>query len=125
MRIALALFLFVHGIAHLVGFVGTFQLSPSVPFNPKVLGGAATVEGLGLKTYGVSWLLLSLGFAVVAVGGLLSAHWWLPAAVAVTASSLVLCTVGWPEARIGLFINVALLLLFAVAERLPLFAAAR
>jgi hypothetical protein len=123
MRIALALFLFAHGIAHLVGFVGTFQLSPNVPFNPRVLGGAATADGLTLKAYGVSWLLLALGFAVVAAGALLGAPWWMPAAVEVTVISLVLCTLGWPEARIGFFLNVALLLLFAAVERVPLLAA--
>jgi hypothetical protein len=35
----------------------------------------------------------------------------------VAGGSLSLCLVGWPEARFGLFVNVALLVLFAASLR--------
>lgn len=122
MRIALAILLLAHGVAHLVGFAGSFHLSPNVPAQPNLLGGVATLGDRGLKAYGIAWLLAGLAFAAVALGVVLSASWWVTAAWIVTSASLALCILGWPATRIGLFLDVALLALLFAAQQLSLFA---
>jgi hypothetical protein len=56
-----------------------------------------------------------VAFAVVAVGGMLDTGWWAKATVPVALGSLGLCLLGWPEAKIGVALNVAIVVLAAMA----------
>jgi hypothetical protein len=46
---------------------------------------------------------------------------WIPATVAASIFSHVLCVSGWPAARIGVFVNVAILVFPFAANRLRWF----
>jgi hypothetical protein len=116
MKTALALLLIVHGIAHLVGFVVPWRLitAPDLGVRTTVFGGALEVGEGGTKVLGIAWLVLAIGF--VASGAGLMSGWentvWI---VRLAALSLVLCVVGWPDTRIGLVVNAAILaVLFGV-----------
>jgi hypothetical protein len=114
MRSALAALLLAHGVAHLVGFVGAFQLSPTVPAPARLLGGVATLEGPALRAFGLFWLLLALSFAATAVGALLEAEWWGPTTFWLAAVSAALCVLGLPSTGFGLLFNAGLLALLTL-----------
>ena len=118
MRIILAGLMTLHGIAHLVGFAGAWQLAPAreIPYKTTVLGGHLHLGDIGIRVMGVLWLFAAVAFVVAAGGAVFNARWWTNAALIVTAVSLAMTIVEWPEARFGLVVNVAiiaaLLLLF-------------
>ena len=110
MRFALAALLIAHGVAHLVGFVVPWKLlsTAEVPYRTTILGGVTDVGDAGARALGVVWLVAALAFVLLA--GAVLAGWnvrvWI---FAMLALSIVLCVVGWPEARIGLVVNAVLL----------------
>jgi hypothetical protein len=105
----LALVLIAHGIAHLVGFVVPWGLMPSdMAGRTTVLAGAVDIGETGARVFGILWLALAIGF--FASGAALLAGWrdsvWI---VRLAALSLVFCGVGWPDTRIGLIVNVIII----------------
>ena len=48
----------------------------------------------------------------------LRAAWWSGAAAGLVAASLLMCVVGWPAARIGVWVNVVLLAALTVGRSL-------
>jgi uncharacterized membrane protein YphA (DoxX/SURF4 family) len=112
MRIVLAALLALHGIAHLVGFVGSWQLDSSggIPYKTTVLAGHVNVGDAGVRALGVLWLVTAIAFVVTAAGTALGMQWWAKAVAVVATLSLALTIVQWPEARVGLFVNVGILI---------------
>jgi hypothetical protein len=110
MKTAFALLLIVHGIAHLVGFVVPWRLfpSPDLAVRTTVFGGALDVGEAGAKVLGIVWLGLAASF-IASGAGLMSGWWNSLWTVRLAALSLVFCIVGWPDTRIGLVVNVAIL----------------
>ena len=110
MRFVFVTLLIGHGVAHIVGFVVPWKLMqmPEMPYRTTSLGGMMDVGDAGIRLMGVLWLSIGLAFAVVAGG--VAAGWNMRAAVfALLALSSAFCVIGWPEARIGLIVNAALL----------------
>ena len=110
MRFALAALLIAHGVAHVVGFVVPWKLlsHAEVPYRTTILGGVIDVGDTGVRALGVVWLVAALAFVLVAVAcsqDAACAHGCSP----LLALSLALCVIGWPDARIGLVVNVVLL----------------
>lgn len=120
MRTALMLLMVLHGAAHLVGFAESWQLSmtDSTPYKTTVLSGRVDLGAAGIRAAGMLWLLAALAFGLVAAGAMMNAPWWVPMAIPVAVASLVLCLVWWPEARIGVPINVALIVALVLGRRL-------
>jgi hypothetical protein len=119
MRIVAALVLLVHGVANLVGFVVPWRLAtlPEVPYRSTILGGRLEVGDTGVRALGVLWLVAALAFAAAAAGVLLHASWWRPLSMAVAVVSLALCVTGWPDAKIGIPVNVAIIAVLVIATR--------
>ena len=111
MRFILAALMAMHGIAHLVGFAGAWQLAPAkeIPYKTTVFAGHVHLGDTGIRVMGILWLLTALAFVVAAGGAITNAQWWTRAALVVTCVSLAMTIVEWPEARLGLFINIAIL----------------
>ena len=111
MRFALTALMALHGVAHLVGFAGAWQLAPAkeLPYKTTVLAGRVQLGDAGIRVMGVLWLVAALAFVATAGGAALNATWWGRAALVVALASLALTIVEWPEARIGLFVNLAIL----------------
>jgi len=110
MRFICAALLIAHGVAHLVGFVVPWKLvsTTEVPYRTTVLGGVSDLGDAGARALGVVWLMAALAFVLLA-GSVLAGSNVRPWALAMLALSSLLCIVGWPEARIGLVVNVVLL----------------
>jgi hypothetical protein len=111
MRLAFAFFLLVHGIAHLPGFVVPWRLTAlrEMPYRTTLLNGAVDAGPVGARLVGLLWLLAGLGCVATAVVALSGVPGWPPFALGVLGLSLVLSIVGWPESRIGVVVNLALL----------------
>ncbi len=110
MRFVFAAVLIAHGVAHLVGFVVPWKLvsTADVPYRTTILGGAADLGDAGARALGIVWLVTALAF--VLLGAAMLAGWnvrmW---TITMLLLSMLLCVVGWPEARIGLVVNAVLL----------------
>jgi hypothetical protein len=111
MRIALAVLLALHGIAHMVGFIGSWHLNPAagIPYKTTLLAGHVDVGDVGIRSMGILWLLAAIAFLVAAAGTALGTQWWVKTVAVVATVSLALTVLQWPEARIGLFVNLAIL----------------
>ena len=125
MRIALGILMGLHGIAHLVGFVGSWQLAgaaSNIPYKTTLLSGRLHFGGAGVRAMGMFWLITAVVFLSVAVGALTSQSWWILGALGVLVFSLVLCIVALPETRIGIGVNLALLGLLLAGQSAQMFA---
>jgi xanthine/uracil/vitamin C permease (AzgA family) len=122
MLIAFAFLLLVHGIAHVVGFAGAWQIGPSVTHQTTILAGAADVGEAGIRALGLMWLALAVAFGIAAVGMVARAA-WSPALVLIAATvSLLLCVVAWPDAQAGAALDMMVLVAVASGMRLGWFA---
>jgi hypothetical protein len=111
-RRAAALFLFAHGFAHMVGFLGSWQLGEfaDAPYTTRILNGAVDVGDAGIRLVGLLWIAGAAGFAVAAFE-LLRRRYAIVAAI--TGASLAICVVGLPNAIVGVWVNVAILAVLA------------
>ena len=120
MHIALAVILFGHGFAHLVGFVVPWRIATlkEMPYKTTVLADSVNVGDLGIRVMGILWLIAALALAVSSIGVLARLSWWLPVTVVVAVFSFFLCIIGWPDSRIGVFINVAIVAFLLVGRQM-------
>ncbi len=117
MRIALAVFMVFHGIAHLVGFAGSWGLLKNVPRKTTILSGRADLGETGIRIYGVVWLILAIAFLFAAIAAGIGAPGWVHWTPWVALASLVLCGLAWPDAPVGLAANVVILALLHLGAR--------
>lgn len=122
MRFVLAFFLLAHGVAHLVGFVSSWKLATlaELPYKTTVFSGCVDMGDAGIRVVGVLWLLAALAFLIAAIAVATEAGWAVRFTLAAVIASLMLCVVGWPDARFGVAVNVGLVLLLAIGARLNL-----
>ena len=126
MRIALAVLMALHGVAHLVGFVGSWQLAGpdgTIAHKTTLLAGKMALNGAGVRAMGIFWLLTAVAFLLAAVAALTNEGWWILAAFGVTLFSLLLCIIALPETRIGIAVNVLLLAMLLAGQRAELLTA--
>jgi hypothetical protein len=74
-HVAFAILLFVHGFAHLVGFVVSWRIATlkKMPHRTTLLAGSVDIGELGIPAVGLLWLLAGLSFAVSSLGVILRA----------------------------------------------------
>ena len=119
MRIILALWFFTHGVAHLPGFLVSWQLRTftELPFRTTVLANSVDVGTVGMRLIGVGWLLSAVAFMALAVAATLRVAWWHEATYVVLGFSLMLCVIGWPRSWIGVASNIVVAVLLMSATR--------
>jgi len=107
----LAAFFIFHGIAHGVGFVVPWRLMDleETAYSTTLLAGHWDVGEVGIRVVGLLWLATGLAFVVAGAGAWMMKPWWVPAATAAAVASLVLSVFGWPEARVGVVLNILVL----------------
>jgi hypothetical protein len=117
-RFAIAAVLAVHGFAHLVGFVVSWRIASldEMPYKTTILAGKLDVGDTGIRVVGMGWLLAAMAFFASAAALILQVPWWFPATVVLLLSSVALCVIGWPDAKIGVFVNLALLAIFTFGQ---------
>jgi hypothetical protein len=109
MKKLLAVFLALHGLAHLVGVMTAWKLlEPEGGYPTALLDGRWEVGSTVMAVSGVFWLLGAGAFLVAAYALVAKRTWALPAVATAATYSLVLSAVHWPEAHIGVYINAAL-----------------
>ena len=102
-RIAFAILLFVHGFAHLVGFVVPWRIATlkEMPYRTTLFVGSIDSGERGIRAVGVLWLIAAVAFAVSGLGVILRAPWSVPLTAIAVVCSVVLCVAGGPDSRIG------------------------
>ena len=118
-RVAFAILLFVHGFAHLVGFIVPWRIADlkEMPYHTTLLAGSLDIGERGIRAVGVLWLIAAVAFAVCGVGVILRAPWSHPLAAMVVVFSILLCVAGWPDSRIGVFVNLAVAAVLLLSRR--------
>ena len=113
------IYLAVHGIAHLVGFVVPWKIAAlkEEPYRTTLLSGSIDVGDAGIRIVGVLWLLAALGFMAAAAGAFAGCQWWRHLALGLSLFSLVLCVLGLPGARIGILANAIILIYLTIGGR--------
>jgi|SRR5687768_5427114 len=118
-RYVLPVVMLVHGLAHLPGLVTAWRLQqlPDFPYHTVLLRGRLDVGDGGMRVVGALWLIAALGFGVAAITVFLGDPRWLLVGMMTTVLSSVLCLLEWPFARVGLWVNLALLAGLAATAR--------
>lgn len=120
MHIILGILSIAHGVAHLVGFVTYWKISSieDMPYKTTLLSGFLDVGEVGIRIVGILWLLAGLAFAIVGVGIITLQPWWFPLIIYITIFSLIMCILGWPDARFGVLVNIIILALLFFGNNL-------
>ena len=108
MRFVAAIVFLAHGLAHLVGFVGGWRLSATVPYKTTVLAGRLDVGNVGSRIMGLLWLFIAIDFGIVAWGAWSGYGWWPFGGLVTALGSLLLCLIAWPDAAIGAYVNLGI-----------------
>ncbi|MGD1995149.1 MAG: hypothetical protein PVH62_00095 [Anaerolineae bacterium] len=119
MHILLALILFGHGVAHLPGFLVSWELATfeEMPYSTTILAGSVDIGDAGIRLVGILWLASALAFAASSIGTGARLKWWQSVTLTTSVFSLLLSIIGWPDARFGLFINIALIVFLLVNRK--------
>jgi uncharacterized membrane protein YphA (DoxX/SURF4 family) len=118
MRMLLGALFIVHGVAHFVGFVVPWKLisATDVPYRTTILAGRIDLGDAGIRAVGIVWLML--GLACIGIGtAWLTGRSFPPGAILVSLVSLVFCVIGWPDAKIGVVVNLLLLVALVAGQR--------
>ncbi len=116
LTIILSLFVAVHGLIHLMGFVAYWPLREvsELPYKTSLLSGKLEVGAAGMRLFSLLWLLAAIGFVISALGIFFARSWWAPLMLAAALFSLLLCILDWGAAFRGAIINIVILLLLFV-----------
>lgn len=117
MRLAIALLLILHGVAHGVGFVEAWGLRSELPGLDHLLGGRIPLDAGGMRVIAVFWLLAGLAVAGSGLAAALDKPYWLPLALGTGSASLILCLLTLPEAWVGAALNAGLMVLLTLGLR--------
>ena len=119
LRTGLAILMVLHGLAHLVGFAGAWQIAPEgFPHKTTILDGHVDLGNAGIRVVGTLWLITAIAFVVAATSTLTGVAWWPQLALIVAIVSLLLSIAELPEARLGVAINVGIIAALIVGRRL-------
>jgi hypothetical protein len=119
-KYALGVLLIVHGIAHLVGFLVPWRIGhlEGAVYRTTLLGGAIDIGDSGARIVGLLWLGTAVLVAAAGVAVLAAYGSWRALTTTALIVSLVLSVLGWPDSRIGVAVNVALLAWLGLASAL-------
>ena len=122
MRWLIAFVLAAHGIAHGVGFAVNWHViaTPELPFSTTVFGGRWNVGVEGIRLVGLLWLVAGAACLTAAAALVADASWSVSATIAALVLSLAMCALGWPAARIGVYLNLGLGAVLIVSSLLGL-----
>lgn len=111
-KYAIPVLLAAHGIAHLPGFLvpWRFLQSPDLPCKTTLLFGRIDVGDVGIRIVGVAWLVIAVLMLTVAAGMALQVREAQAVVLIPVVASLALCVLELPHARIGLALNIVVLL---------------
>lgn len=120
LTLATAALLAIHGLIHLMGTVVYMQWGTieGLTYKTTLLFGAWPVGEVGMRVFGVLWLLPAVGFVACAVALIAGWTWWRPLLIGITLLSLGLTLLDWENAYAGVAVNVIILVTLVVGPRL-------
>jgi hypothetical protein len=103
MKLVFILFVLVHGLIHLMGFIKSFGLSDIKELTLSIS-----------RPWGIVWLISFVLFVLVAVlFAIRYYHWWVIGIIAVLVSQ-VLVFYFWKDARFGTIANMIILIVMII-----------
>ncbi len=120
MRSVISALLFLHGLLHVVGFVGPLELVPQARLQTVLLGRSIPNTSPMARSLGVVWLLLTLAFSVASVAVFVHASWWFPFTTLLLLASLLLCLATLPTNKACAALDAGLLMCCFLFERAQL-----
>lgn len=114
MRIILSIFLFLHGMAHLIGFLVPWRIvkTDDMPYKTTLFFGKINIGDIGIRITGIIWLLIALAFFYAGWITLQRMDYWLSCVLIVSLISLIFCILAIPDSHIGIYINITLIVLY-------------
>jgi hypothetical protein len=112
MNIAIGIYMFVHGLAHIVGFLVSWKLvnDKDSPYKTTILFDKIDLGDKGIRAMGIIWLLTGLAFFILTFGVIVKSDWWKTDTFYVTFFSLLMSILALPDTKYGVMANVLLLL---------------
>lgn len=119
MKIIFAVFLMLHGFAHSVGFIVFWRISEfeGIEYKTTILNGKVDIADTGIRIFGIIWLLLTLVYILNGIAVIMNLPLWESMALYVSVTSLVFCIIGWPDSKIGVIVNVLILIFLFLNKR--------
>ncbi len=77
-------------------------------YRTTIIGGR-DVGPTGIRLIGIFYLVLAVAFIAMAYGAYTHALWWPKFTLFISGMSLFMCIVNWPDTRIGLALNLVLI----------------
>ena len=90
---------------------------PELPFKTTVLNGAVDLGEPGIRMLGVGWLVIAAALCVAAIVTVLRLPGWQTMAGVALGLSMLICILGWPDARLGVLANAVILLMIVLGTR--------
>ncbi len=115
---AAAFIIFAHGLIHLIGVAVYWQLAVvnEIPYKTTLLGGRWDIGDMGMRIFGLLWLIGTIGFVASAAGMALKTPWWQPVLLVTTLFSLVITILDWDAAKFGAITNIIILIALIVEQ---------
>ncbi len=112
MKIVLAVFLFIHGFAHLVGFVVPWKLAKfeDMFYSTKIFYKKLDVGHTGIRIVGILWLFAAMGYFYSVYALFTDVAWGIWFTWIVTFYSFFLSIIGLPDSKFGIAANLTLLI---------------
>jgi len=117
--ISAAFFVFAHGLVHLIGVVVYWQLAEVEEFpayKTTLLNGRWEISDIGMRIYGLLWLIATLGFVAAAVGMVIRQDWLIPMLFGTSFFSLVINALDWEWAKYGVILDIIILAVLVVTQ---------
>lgn len=117
MNIAVGIYMFVHGFAHIVGFLISWELvnDKDTPYKTTILAGKLDIGDSGIRVLGILWLLTGLAFFFLSYGVIMHMPWWKMNIYYVIGFSVFLSILALPDTVYGILANILLLLFLWIA----------
>ena len=117
MKTALAIFLFIHGFAHIVGFLVYWRIlkNKDVKYKTTIFPGDVNIGGVGIRLVGLLYLATAIAFGYLGYELLTGFVFFWDYIWRLTIISLVLSIICWPDTMFGVIAN-AILILFLISN---------
>lgn len=91
-----------------------------IPYKTTIFGGAVDLGPIGIRVVGALWLVVALAFMATALAAYVRASRWTVSVLVLSGVSLLLCFTALPEAKIGVVVDVVLVLVMLFWPRAAL-----
>jgi len=103
----------------IIGFIVFWRISEieGITYKTTIFNGKIDVADFGIRIIGIIWLLLSLTFIFNGITVILNLLFWESLAFYLAILSLIFCIMGWPDSKIGVFVNIIILVFLFLNRR--------